>query len=47
MRRTIYITSLLLILFSTAKSQVIERIGLKGPIDFNKTKFNLAWSQKT
>lgn len=46
MRRTIYITNLLLIIFSTVKSQVIERIGLKGPIDFNKTEFNLAWSQK-
>ncbi len=46
MRRTIYITNLLLIIFSTVKSQVIERIGLKGPIDFNKTEFNLVWSQK-
>lgn len=46
MRRTIYITNLLLIIFSTVKSQVIERIGLKGPIDFNKTEFTLAWSQK-
>lgn len=46
MKTAIYITSLFLIICSTVKSQVIERIGLKGPIDFNKTEFNLAWSQK-
>lgn len=46
MKKAIYFTSLLLIIFSTAKSQTIERIGLKGPIEFNKTEFKLAWSQK-
>jgi hypothetical protein len=46
MKKVIYFTSLLLIIFSTAKSQTIERIGLKGPIEFNKTEFKLAWSQK-
>lgn len=46
MKKAIYFTSLLLIIFSTAKSQTIERIGLKGPIEFNNTEFILAWSQK-
>ena len=46
MKKAIYFTSLLLIIFSTAKSQTIERIGLKGPIEFNNTEFKLAWSQK-
>ncbi|WP_268847018.1 hypothetical protein [Flavobacterium aestivum] len=46
MKKTIYFTSLLLITISTIKSQTIERIGLKGPINFNKTEFNLAWSEK-
>jgi len=25
---------------------VIERIGVKGPLEFNKTIFNLAWTDK-
>lgn len=45
MKKLIY-TSLFLITFSTIKSQTTERIGLKGPINFNNTEFNLAWSQK-
>ncbi len=36
----------LLITFSVIQGQTIERIGVKGPIEFNKTKFSLAWSDK-
>ena len=32
--------------FVTTQAQVIDRIGVKGPIEFNKTKFSLAWSDK-
>ncbi len=32
--------------FTTTENQPIERIGLIGPIDFNKTPYYLAWSDK-
>jgi hypothetical protein len=32
--------------FTTTQNQPIERIGLKGPIEFNKMQYSLAWSDK-
>ena len=46
MKKLFYLTTILLMSFSTIQNEPIERIGLKGPIEFNKTEFSLAWSQK-
>lgn len=46
MKKLLYLTTILLMSFSTIQNDPIERIGLKGPIEFNKTKFSLAWSEK-
>jgi hypothetical protein len=46
MKKLLYLTTILLMSFSTIQNEPIERIGLKGPIEFNKTKFSLAWSEK-
>jgi len=42
----VFLAALLSIFFNTLKSQIVERIGLNGPLEFNKTEFNLVWSQK-
>jgi hypothetical protein len=46
MKKLLLLSAILLMSFSTNKNEPIERIGLKGPIEFNKTKFTLAWSEK-
>ncbi len=46
MKKLLYLPTIILMSFSTIQNEPIERIGLKGPIEFNKTKFSLAWSQK-
>lgn len=46
MKKNFYFIIFLLSIFSTTYAQVIERIGVKGPIEFNLTKFSLAWSEK-
>lgn len=40
------LTILSLSSFSTFQNKPTERIGVKGPIEFNKTNFLLAWSQR-
>ncbi|WP_374440763.1 hypothetical protein [Epilithonimonas sp.] len=42
----VFLAALLSIFFNTLKSQIVERICLNGPLEFNKTEFNLVWSQK-
>ena len=46
MKRRIHIIALFLITYYSAQSQTTDRIGLSGPIEFSKTKFSLAWSEK-
>ncbi len=46
MKKNIYLLIFLLLTSVTTQAQVIDRIGVKGPIEFNKTKFSLAWSEK-
>ncbi|MBW4362826.1 hypothetical protein [Flavobacterium taihuense] len=46
MKKLLYLTTIILMSFSTIQNEPIERIGIKGPIEFNKTVFSLAWSEK-
>ncbi|MEO5776200.1 MAG: hypothetical protein ABIQ27_04800 [Flavobacterium sp.] len=46
MKKLLYLAAIVLMSFSTFQNEPIERIGLKGPIEFNKTEFKLAWSEK-
>jgi hypothetical protein len=32
--------------FTNIKDEPIDRIGIKGPLEFNKENFNLSWSEK-
>lgn len=40
------VVSLLVITSSLFAQKALNRIGASGPLDFNKTSFNLAWSDK-
>lgn len=46
MKKFVYLTSILLFSFSTANMEPIDRLGIKGPIEFNTTSFSLVWSEK-
>lgn len=46
MKSIIILVSALLLSFTTSSDNVIDRLGVKGPVIYNKTKFNLAWSAK-
>ena len=32
--------------FTTFNNEPVDRIGVKGPLTFNKTSFNLSWTDK-
>lgn len=44
MKKILCLAAVLLMSFSTINEEPVERIGVKGPIEFNKTKFSLAWT---
>jgi hypothetical protein len=46
MKKILVFMALALMSFASIKNDPIERIGLKGPLEFNKDKFVLAWSEK-
>lgn len=46
MKKNLYLIMIAFTSLSFAQSDPIDRIGLKGPITFNKTPYLLAWSQK-
>ncbi|NMH28309.1 hypothetical protein [Flavobacterium silvaticum] len=45
MKKSILLVCLICMSFATS-SDPVERLGIKGPLQFNKTEFSLAWSQK-
>lgn len=46
MKKLLSLSVILLMSFSSINTDPVERIGIKGPIEFNKTDFFLAWSEK-
>lgn len=46
MKKSLIILSTLLLSFTVGNDPVIERLGVTGPLTFNKTEFKLAWTSK-
>lgn len=46
MKKYLFIFLTLLTSFTTYRDEPIDRIGVKGPMTFNKTIFTLAWTEK-
>jgi hypothetical protein len=46
MKTMLIALSTLLFAFTTLKEKPIDRLGVKGPLEFNKVNFNLAWTDK-
>jgi hypothetical protein len=46
MKTMLIALSTLLFAFTTFKEKPIDRLGVKGPLEFNKVNFNLAWTDK-
>lgn len=44
MKKLLCLVSIMLMSFSVVNDEPIERIGVNGPLEFNKTKFLLAWT---
>lgn len=44
MKNALCLLAILLMSFSTVREEPTERIGVKGPLEFNETNFTLAWS---
>ena len=46
MKQILILTSTLFLSFSPVEDDVIDRIGVKGPLVFDKTDFKLAWTDQ-
>lgn len=46
MKKYLLIMATILMSFTTFNSEPVDRIGVKGPLIFNKTSFNLVWTDK-
>jgi hypothetical protein len=46
MKKYLLIMTTILMSFTTFNSEPVDRIGVKGPLTFNETSFNLAWTDK-
>lgn len=46
MKQTLILATALLLSFTTIDSPVVDRLGVKGPLTFDKINFNLAWTAK-
>lgn len=46
MKRHFFIFLIILTSFTTYRDEPIDRIGVKGPLTFDKTTFNLVWTDK-
>ena len=44
MKTTLLLFSVLFLSFTTINSNPIDKLGVKGPLEFNKTRFNLAFA---
>lgn len=45
MKKYLFVLAIILTSF-TKPNEPVDRLGVKGPLTFNKTKFNLAWTSK-
>ena len=46
MKIILILTSFILLSFTNIKDEPIDRIGIKGPLEFNKENYKLSWSAK-
>ena len=46
MKKYLLIMTTVLMSFTTFNNEPVDRIGVKGPLTFNKTSFNLSWTDK-
>lgn len=46
MKKHLLIMTTVLMSFTTFNNEPVDRIGVKGPLAFNKTSFNLSWTDK-
>ena len=44
MKRTLIALSTFLFIFMTIPDNTVDRLGVKGPLEFNKTEFKLVWT---
>jgi hypothetical protein len=46
MKQILILGAALLLSFTTTKDKIVDRLGVKGPLTFDKIDFNLAWTDK-
>lgn len=46
MKKYLLIVATILMSFTNFKNEPVDRVGVKGPLTFNNTSFNLAWTAK-
>ena len=46
MKIILILTSFILLSFTNVKDEPLDRIGIKGPLEFNKENYKLSWSAK-
>ena len=46
MKKYLLIMTTIMMSFTTFNNEPVDRLGVKGPLTFNKTSFNLSWTDK-